>query len=75
MTFDLRWPIGLLFALFGAILFADGLLARRLVLGLNVNLWWGLVMAAFGAIMLWLAWRAQPAAAGGGPDRPSRRTH
>ena len=41
MTFDLRLPIGLLFAVFGAILAIDGLVAHRLVLDINVNLWWG----------------------------------
>jgi hypothetical protein len=61
MSFDLRLPIGLLFAVFGAILTADGLIAHRLVLDVNVNLWWGLVMIAFAAIMLWLSSRAKPA--------------
>jgi hypothetical protein len=27
-------------------------------LGININLWWGLVMFAFGAFMLIMAWRA-----------------
>jgi membrane protein implicated in regulation of membrane protease activity len=27
-------------------------------LGINVNLWWGLVLFAFGAFMLIMAWRA-----------------
>jgi hypothetical protein len=52
MSFDLRLPIGALFALFGLVLTGDGLVARRLVLGINVNLWWGLVMLLFGALML-----------------------
>ena len=78
MTFDLRLPIGLLFGLFGLILAADGLLAHRLVLGINVNLWWGLVLALLGAAMLALASRArksgvsQPA---GPPDDRPRRPH
>ena len=59
MTFDLRLPIGLLFAVFGAILALDGLVAARLVLGINVNLWWGIVLILFGGVMLLLAWRAQ----------------
>src|SRR3954467_13532141 len=57
MSFDLRLPIGALFTLFGLILAADGLLARRLVLGINVNLWWGLVMLLFGGLMLGFAAR------------------
>ena len=50
MGFDLRLPIGALFALFGVILAGDGLIAHRLVLGINVNLWWGLVMLLFGGV-------------------------
>lgn len=49
MHLDLRVPIGLMLALFGGILAADGLVRGVLVLGLNVNLWWGLVMLACGA--------------------------
>jgi hypothetical protein len=29
-------------------------------LGININLWWGLVLLAFGALMLWLARRSRP---------------
>jgi hypothetical protein len=61
MNFDLRLPIGLLFAVFGVILAIDGLIAHRLVLDVNVNLWWGLVMIVFGAAMLGLAARAKSA--------------
>jgi|SoimicmetaTmtLPA_FD_contig_41_6731274_length_1124_multi_3_in_0_out_0_2 hypothetical protein len=80
MTFDLRLPIGLLLAVFGAILAIDGLVAHRLVLDINVNLWWGLVMIAFGALMLFLASRARKAgaritAAGQVTDDSSRRAH
>jgi hypothetical protein len=31
-------------------------------LGLNVNLWWGLILFALGATMLLLSWRAKGAA-------------
>ena len=75
MSFDLRLPIGLLFAVFGVILAGDGLIAHRLVLDVNVNLWWGLVMIAFAAVMLGLAARAKSApparrATDDGPRRP-----
>jgi hypothetical protein len=64
MSFDLRLPIGALFALFGLILTGDGVAAHRLVLGINVNLWWGLVMLLFGALMLGFSARSKkPAAA------------
>ena len=59
MSFDLRLPIGLLFAMFGTILAADGLVESRLVLGYNVNLWWGVVMLVFGGVMLALASRSR----------------
>jgi hypothetical protein len=76
MSFDLRLPIGLLFVVFGVILAIDGLVAHRLVLDINVNLWWGGVMIVFGAGMLALAARAKnaPPAHTAPNDRP-RRTH
>jgi len=56
MRFDLRLPLGLLFAIFGVILIGQGLLAPPAAngksLGLNVNLYWGLAQLAFGAVML-----------------------
>lgn len=55
MTFDLRIPVGLMFAIFGVILTVTGLLASpesyRQSLGLNVNLWWGLFLLVFGILM------------------------
>ena len=63
MNFDLRLPIGLIFSLFGAILTVYGLVTDPAVyarsLGVNVNLYWGLVMLAFGVVMFALAWRAK----------------
>jgi hypothetical protein len=69
MTFDLRLPIGLIFTVFGAILALDGLIAHRLVLEINVNLWWGLVMLVFGAAMLYFASRGKR---GGAPPPAGR---
>jgi hypothetical protein len=58
MGFDLRLPIGGMFALFGGILTVFGLFADPAIyaksLGVNVNLYWGLVMIVFGVAML--AW-------------------
>jgi hypothetical protein len=55
MSLDLRLPIGLLFLLLGALLGAYGLVSDPAIyavsLGININLWWGLVMMAFGAVM------------------------
>ena len=51
MRVDLRWAIGLLFLIDGSILVYQGIAAGAPVLGINVNLWWGLVMLIFGAAM------------------------
>ncbi|MGA3284299.1 MAG: hypothetical protein ABSD57_07565 [Verrucomicrobiota bacterium] len=59
MNFDLRLPIGIMFSLFGAMLAIFGLASSRnsTVLDININLWWGLVLLAFGVLMLVFAWR------------------
>jgi hypothetical protein len=58
MRLDIRLPIGLMFSLLGALLVVFGLVADKSVfqrsLGLNVNLWWGLVMLIFGIAMFLL---------------------
>ena len=55
MSLDLRLPIGLLFLLLGALLGLYGLVSDPAIygvsLGVNVNLWCGLVMLLFGAVM------------------------
>lgn len=72
MKLDLRLPIGLMFAIVGAMLALYGLASHRAIydrsLGINVNLWWGLVLLAFGLAMLALVRRA--ARRGGGPAGP-----
>lgn len=62
MKLDIRLPIGLLFVILGLLLalygaFADDAVTPR-SLGVNIDLWWGIAMALFGAIMLLLARRA-----------------
>ena len=52
---DLRIPIGLMLLVFGAILAGDGLVRGVLVVGLNINLLWGALMALAGAGTLVLA--------------------
>ena len=56
MNFDLRWALGLIFSIFGGILVTFGLFSSpeiyRRSLGININLWWGLVMLGFGVAML-----------------------
>ena len=65
MSLDIRLPIGLLFVVTGALLAAYGLASDKAIyersLGININLWWGLVMLAFGGIMTALG-RRGPAA-------------
>ena len=65
MGLDIRLPIGLLFAILGALLVAYGLASDAAIyrrsLGVNVNLWWGLVLLAFGALMLVLGRRGSSA--------------
>jgi uncharacterized membrane protein len=58
---DLRLPTGLFFALAGLILLALGVMSpdsRAPLTDVNVNLYCGFFMVAFGAVMLLLAWRA-----------------
>jgi hypothetical protein len=61
MKLDLRLPIGLMFSIIGALLTVFGLASDPAIyqrsLGINVNLWWGLVLVAFGLVMLWLVRR------------------
>ena len=58
MGLDIRTPIGSLFAILGVLLVGFGLLSDPSIykrsLGINVNLYWGGVLLAFGALMLWL---------------------
>lgn len=74
MTLDLRFPIGLLFGLMGALLTAYGLFSDPAIyqasLGINVNLWWGLVLVLFGGAMggsAWLSRRSTPGPEAGRP--------
>ena len=60
---DIRAPIGGLFTLLGVLLAGYGLVAGSRTTSdvapvTNVNLWWGLVMIVFGAVMLVLSRRA-----------------
>ena len=64
MNLDLRLPIGWMFSIIGALLTGFGLISDNMIyarsLGINVNLWWGLVLLAFGVVMLWLARKLPP---------------
>jgi hypothetical protein len=61
MNLDIRFPLGLMFAIMGVILAGYGMVneARAHAAGasINLNLWWGLVLLVFGGVMLFLASR------------------
>jgi hypothetical protein len=63
MGLDLRFPLGLLFAVLGLLLTGFGLASDRSLytasFDINVNFWWGLAMLVFGAGMLGAAYRGQ----------------
>jgi putative Mn2+ efflux pump MntP len=63
MKLDLRLPIGLMFSTFGVLLTLYGLVSDRSIyqrsLGVNVNLWWGLVLLLFGLVMLFYGLRGE----------------
>ena len=61
MGIVLRYPIGLLFMTFGVLLVLYGLFSGTAAyarsLGIDVNLWWGLIMLVFGGLMFFAAYR------------------
>jgi hypothetical protein len=65
MKLDLRIPMGMLFTLTGTILAAFGFSTRTRPdfyaksLGIDMNLWWGIVLLAFGIALLTLGRREQ----------------
>ncbi len=63
MKLDIRVPLGLLFAIVGLLLAVFGLVGPKDLyarsLGVNVNLWWGLVLLLFGVSMFLLGRRGQ----------------
>jgi hypothetical protein len=60
MGFDIRMPIGMLFTLFGILLTGYGAATQGSAmyaehsLGVNMNVWWGGVLLAFGLAMIGL---------------------
>ena len=60
MGLDIRYPIGLMFGIIGLVMVVYGLLTGsdpmyQRSLGINVNVWWGAVLAVFGGLMLYFA--------------------
>jgi intracellular septation protein A len=62
MGLDIRWPIGIIFTVYGLILLFFGALTDPAMfqhsLGVNIDLWWGAAMLVFGFFMAALALRA-----------------
>ena len=68
MGLDIRWPIGLMFTLIGALLAVNGAVVKSdhaISLGVNINLIWGVVLLVFGVLMLLGAMR-------GGKNPPAK---
>ena len=65
MILDLRIPMGLMFTITGVILTVFGFVTRNNAelyaksLGVNANLWWGLVLLIFGMTMFLTGKRSQ----------------
>ena len=59
MGLDIRWPIGIMFTLISLLLIIDGAITgpSDKALGININLWWGIVLLVFGLLMLFGALR------------------
>jgi hypothetical protein len=61
MGLDIRTPLGIMFTILGLLLAGFGLISDPAIyersLGIHINLWWGLVLLVFGAVMLGLGWR------------------
>jgi len=62
MGLDIRWPIGIIFTIYGVLLIIYGMVADPAIfvssMELNIDLWWGLAMLVFGLLMGMLAFRA-----------------
>lgn len=78
MQLDIRTPIALMFGLLGLILTGYGIVKGndpeflKRALGININLWWGIVMIAFALVMfIWskVDKGEEPPAGGGGERR------
>jgi hypothetical protein len=59
MGIDIRLPLGILFSLLGLILLVYGIASDPSLyqpsLGINVNLYWGIALLAFGMLMFVLS--------------------
>ncbi len=83
MRGDIRIPIGLMFAVIGIMLAIFGVLTQFGILfdraiyerslGININIWWGLILLAFGAGMYYFGHRADSLASAGDTKTETRK--
>ena len=79
MNLDLRIPMGLMFTLVGLILTVFGMVTQGSAiyarsLGINANLYWGMVLLVFGGTMYLLGRRGQRRAVREAPKSESSGT-
>ncbi len=69
MGLDIRVPIGLMFGVLGAMLGVFGIISDKAIyersLGININIWWGLILMGFGIAMYVFGRRANSTAQSG----------
>lgn len=76
MGLDIRAPMGLMFTILGILVTGYGLVSDPAIyqrsLGINVNLWWGLVLLVFGLTFLYFGRKGgrDGRTAGTGSDAP-----
>jgi len=62
MGLDIRFPIGIIFTIYGVVLIIYGAVADPAIfvnsLGVNIDIWWGAGMLLFGLFMGALAFKA-----------------
>ncbi len=78
MGLDIRWPIGLMFALIGLLLVGTGLFTSgnaemyHRSLDININIIWGTVLVVFGGLMIFFARAARAKQAAGNPPQAAK---
>lgn len=81
MGLDIRIPLGLVFLLIGGIMGVFGVFTHsdadlyQKSLGININLVWGSLMFAFGAIMFFFGKRKKATETPADPDAAARPGH
>lgn len=79
MGLDIRLPIGAMFAVLGALLAVFGIISDKAMYvertaGVNVNLWWGLILLAVGGFTYWLGMKGTSSVRSSEDSVEGRRT-